>query len=233
MPVVVPAAQAVVAEDDGVVPLGGEPAAHVLDDDGVALEAKRCRDGPHRLLVVGRADQDGRMGRAAQEGQVDVGREPDAVLHRDHDRLQRGRDRRRRFLGGTDHRPREEGEEQRQDRERPADETNAGPESSRTRHSATQGESDRGLDFHRDASKACSGWCHARRTRLAGSLPRPGARFHVGTWTVSGAGHSGTDTAIEQAIQTTPSSRPSRSIHDFSGRHRPDSASNSQIAATV
>src|SRR5437764_510680 len=44
--------------------------------------------------------------------------------------------------------------------------------------------------------------------------------------------HKGTAAAIAAAIHTTPSNRPSRSIHDRSARHRPASASKSQTAPT-
>ena len=70
--------------------------------------------------------------------------------------------------------------------------------------------------------------------RVAEELPcRPASIGKGGTADRPAHTHNGTDTAIAHAIQTTPSRRPSRSIHDFSGRQRPDRPSSSQMAATV
>jgi hypothetical protein len=66
-------AQPVVAEDDGVMPLGLEAAAQILDHEGVAAPRRVRRQGAAALaLVVGRAGDDDRVGARAVAGKVDV-----------------------------------------------------------------------------------------------------------------------------------------------------------------
>ena len=78
-------AQPVVAEDDGRVPLGLEPAAQVLDHEGVPAQLRdRRQHGAALALVVGRADDDDRILPRAVAGQVHVGGQLDAVAHGDH-----------------------------------------------------------------------------------------------------------------------------------------------------
>ena len=106
-------AQPVVAEDDGGVPFGLEPAAQVLDHERVPAPRRVRRHGAAALaLVVGRAGDDDRILARAVAGQVDVRGQLDAVAHGDH--VRRGL-RSRLVLAGADVGDRREG----QDRQAP------------------------------------------------------------------------------------------------------------------